>query len=72
MTDTEKLNLLIKSLEKFAYERHCYDEVGIEYDYPYHTCDAFNDGSEYGEVSLARTMLKQIGEMNYDRIGEND
>lgn len=62
MTDTEKLTLLLKILKEYAEREHCY-----EYEKDYTTSagnydNAFNDGSDFGEILFARTLLEQIGE----------
>jgi hypothetical protein len=64
MTTEEKLAFLVKVLKKYAEKEHCYDVYGDDYDLnPEDDCDdAFDDGSEYGEILFARTLLEQIGE----------
>jgi len=63
MTDTEKLNFLLKVLKKYAESKHCYDIYGDFYDaIPQSSSRNFSDGSDYGEILFARTMLEQIGE----------
>jgi hypothetical protein len=63
MTDSEKLAFLIKVLKQYAESKHCYDECGDEYSPSNGNYDdAFDDGSEYGEILFARTLLEQIGE----------
>lgn len=72
MTDTEKLTLLIKILKRFAESKHCYNVHGDDYSPSAGTYDdAFEDGSEFGEILLARTLLEQIGE-NYKIKGDCD
>lgn len=65
MTDTEKLALLLKVLKLYAERKHCYNEYGDDYS---PSCDgsydtAFADGSDYGEITFARTLLESLGEM---------
>jgi hypothetical protein len=63
MTDSEKLAFLIKVLKQYAEHKHCYDKYGDFYDgtnQPHSR--VFDDGSEYGEILFARTLLEQIGE----------
>jgi hypothetical protein len=61
MTEQEQLTFLLKVLKEYAEKEHCYDEDG------YSPCDngnyddAFDDGSDYGEILFARTLLEQIG-----------
>ena len=62
-TDTEKLTLLIGFLKTFAEAKTCYDVYGDDYTPSYDSYDtAFEDGGDYGEIHLARTLLEQIGE----------
>ena len=62
-TDTEKLTLLIGFLKTFAEAKTCYDVYGDDYTPSYSNYDdAFEDGGDYGEIHLARTLLEQIGE----------
>lgn len=75
MTAEEKLAFLLKVLKKYAESKHCYDECGDEYS----PCtngnydDAFDDGSEFGEILFARTLLEQIGEdFEYPVMKKND
>lgn len=63
MTETEQLTLLLKVLKQYAEAKHCYNKYGDNYDpndYTYGDA-AFDDGSEYGEITFARTLLEQIG-----------
>ena len=74
MTDEEKLTLLLKVLKEYAETKTCYDRTP---DYqPYDCADynyAFEDGADYGEIHLARTLLEQIGvEFEYPMMKEND
>ena len=75
MTDTEKLKHLLKILKEYAERDHCCDREGDDYNpnsYTHGEC-AFDDGSEYGEILFARTLLEQIGvEFNYPCMKEND
>jgi hypothetical protein len=59
MTDTEKLEYLIKGLKRIAEQKHCYDE-NPEYN-PVFNDDVFEDGADYGEIHLSRTLLESIG-----------
>ena len=61
MSDTEKLNNLINKLREFAEMKHCFDE-NANYAPGYNPSQAFNDGADYGEILLARTMLEGLGE----------
>jgi hypothetical protein len=62
MTDTEKLNSLISKLREFAEAKHCYDVHGYNYTPSAGNYDtAFNDGADYGEIELARTLLEGLG-----------
>ena len=75
MTDTEqKLKLLLKVLKTYAEAKHCYDREGDDYTPSRDSYDtAFDDGSEFGEILLARTLLEQIGvEFEYPVMKEND
>ena len=74
MTDTEKLNLLINKLKEYAEAKHCYDIYGDFYDaIPQSSSRNFSDGSDYGEILFARTLLEQIGEtFEYPCMKEND
>ena len=74
MTDTEKLALLLKVLKQYAEAKHCYDKYGVNYAPGKCICFeyAFEDGSEYGEILFARTLLEQIGEtFEYPCMKEN-
>ena len=64
MTDTEKLNLLINKLKEYAEAKHCYDKQGVGYSCRVNGSyvDAFEDGSDYGEITFARTLLESLGE----------
>jgi hypothetical protein len=63
MTDDQKLTFLLKVLKQYAESKHCYNKYGDSYS----PCengsyyDAFDDGSEFGEILFARTLLEQIG-----------
>lgn len=56
MTDTEKLEFLLKVLKEYAEREHCY-ECNEEYrsdvppNYPFD--EIFDDGSEFGEILFA-------------------
>ena len=74
MTNEQKLTLLIKVLKDYAESKHCYDNnpeyelIFIEDSY-----NVFDDGIDYGEIHLARTLLEQIGEnFEYPCMKEND
>lgn len=54
MTKEQKLTLLLKVLKQYAETPHCY-ETGERWD------GSFEVGSEYGEITFARTLLEQIG-----------
>ena len=75
MTVTEKLKLLLKVLKEYAEREHCYDKKGDDYNPNSYThCDdAFDDGSDFGEILFARTLLEQIGvEFEYPVMKKND
>jgi len=75
MTDYEKLTFLLKVLKEYAEKEHCYDRKGDDYNPNTYThCDdAFDDGSDFGEILFARTLLEQIGvEFEYPILKEND
>ena len=74
MTDEQKLTLLLKVLKQYAEEKHCYDEKGDDYTPSAGSYDtAFDDGSEFGEILFARTLLEQIGvEFEYPVMKENE
>jgi hypothetical protein len=61
MTDTEKLIHLIKVLKNYAQQPTCYN-LNPDYKYPPQTWDIFEDGSDYGEIMFARTLLESIEE----------
>lgn len=64
MTDyKEKYEKLIKGLKEVAEQKSCYERKGFDYtpsagNYD----DAFDDGAEWGEILICRTMLECIGE----------
>lgn len=63
MTKEEKLKFLIEILKSYAEAKTCYEVYGDYYTPSAGSYDdAFEDGSDYGEIHLARTLLKQIGE----------
>ena len=74
MTNEEKLTLLIGVLKTYAEQKHCYNEKGDDYTPSAGSYDdAFEDGADYGEIHLARTLLEQIGEkFEYPCEKEND
>jgi len=63
MTDTEKFAHLIKVLKNYAEQPTCYN-LNPDYTYPDHSWDIFEDGSDYGEITFARTLLECI-EVDY-------
>jgi hypothetical protein len=72
MTNTEKLTHLLKVLKRYAEYDHCYNREGNNYT-PLGAEDAFEDGTEYGEILFARTLLEQVGEeFNYPMSKESD
>ena len=75
MTDEQKLKLLIGVLKTYAEQKHCYNKYGDDFnpnDYT-HGDDAFDVGSEFGEILFARTLLEQIGvEFEYPVMKKND
>lgn len=64
MTDTEKFAHLIKVLKNYAQQPTCYN-LNPDYKYPPQTWDIFEDGSDYGEIMFARTLLESIEEDYY-------
>jgi hypothetical protein len=73
-TDTEKLTLLTRILKEYAEAKTCYDVYGDDYTPSYDSYDtAFEDGGDYGEIHLARTLLEQIGvEFEYPCMKEDN
>ena len=72
MTNEEKLTHLLKILKEYAEKPTCYN-LNPDYEYPHHSWDTFEDGSDYGEILFARTLLEQIGvEFEYPCVNEND
>ena len=74
MSDTEQLTLLLKVLKEYAEAKHCYNVYGDDYTPSAGSYDdAFDDGSDYGEITFARTLLEQIG-VEYENpvMKEND
>jgi len=61
MTDEQKLTLLLKVLKEYAEQPTCYN-LNPDYTYPHHSWDIFEDGSDYGEIMFARTVLESIEE----------
>ena len=74
MTDTEKLTLIIGVLKEYAEAKTCYDVYGDDYTPSAGSYDdAFEDGGDYGEIHLARTLLEQIGvEYEHPVMKENE
>jgi hypothetical protein len=64
MTSEQKLTFLLKELKILAKDKHCYD--GRKGDDLYYYSDdhdaTFDDGSKYGLVSFARSILESMGE----------
>lgn len=63
MTDTEKLNFLLKVLKKYAEHKHCYErdrfyDVYDERDLG----ETVEQAEEYAQIHFARTLLEQIDE----------
>ena len=74
MTDEQKLTHLLKVLKKYAEQPTCYN-LNPDYSPVFNGNydDAFEDGSDYGEITFARTLLEQIGvEFEYPCMKEND
>jgi len=63
MTDEQKFQNLIKVLKNYAQQPTCYN-LNPDYTYPDHNWDIFEDGSDYGEIMFARTLLESI-EVDY-------
>jgi hypothetical protein len=61
MTDTEKLGYLIEVLKNYAEQKHCYDENPVYNPTVKSNVDVFDDGADYGEIHLSRTLLESIG-----------
>ena len=62
MTDEQKLKLPLGVLKDYAEMKHCYNKYGDNFDPSRDSYDtAFDDGSEFGEILFARTLLEQIG-----------
>lgn len=65
MTDTEKLQFLLSKLKETADRKHCEDgdyySPGDNGSYD----DAFEDGTDYGEVEFARNLLKQLASISF-------
>ena len=75
MTNEQKLTLLLKVLKEVAEVKHCYEGLfGDDYTPSAGSYDdAFDDGIDYGQIHLARTLLEQIGEnFEYPCMKEND
>ena len=74
MTNEQKLTHLLKVLKEYAEAKTCYDVYGDDYTPSADSYDtAFEDGGDYGEIHLARTLLEQIGEkFEYPCMKEND
>ena len=76
MTDyKEKYEHLLKVLKLYAETPHCYNRKGDDYTPSGNGSydDAFEDGAEYGEILICRTLLEQIGvEFEYPVMKEND
>lgn len=73
MTDTEKLNFLLKVLKQYAEHKHCYERD------PFY--DVYDDrdlgetveqAEEYGVIHFARTLLEQIDETFEYPVVEKD
>jgi hypothetical protein len=62
-TDEQKLTHLLKVLKQYAETPHCYNKYGDDFSPNDYTDGdtAFEVGSEYGEITFARTLLEQIG-----------
>ncbi len=75
MTDEQKFQHLLKVLKGYAEQKHCYNKnPNYHPDDTYNSHDdAFEDGCEFGEILLARTLLEQIG-VEYENpvMKEND
>ena len=67
MTDTEKLTHLLTVLKNYAEMKHCYNKYGDDFNPNDYTSGdvAFDVGSEYGEITFARTLLECI-EVDYE------
>ena len=75
MTDyKEKYEHLLKLIKIYAEAKHCYDKYGDDYTPSRNSYDdAFEDGAEFGEILICRTLLEQIGvEFEYPCMKEND
>ena len=75
MTDQQKYEHLLKVLKSYAETPHCYNRKGDDYTPSGNGSydDAFEDGAEFGEILICRTLLEQIGvEFEYPVMKEND
>jgi hypothetical protein len=65
MTDEQKLTYLLKVLKNYAEQPTCYN-LNPHYSPVFNGSydDAFEDGSDYGEITFARTLLECI-EVDY-------
>ena len=76
MTDyKEKYEHLLKLIKIYAETKHCYETEGDEYSPSGNGSydDAFEDGAEFGQILICRTLLEQIGvEFEYPVMKEND
>lgn len=64
---------MVDSLKRIASGQHCYERNSGEYEYPEHKWDVFEDGADYGEILLARTILEGLGvKFEYPCMREND
>ena len=71
MTNEQKLTHLITILKNYAQQPTCYN-LNPDYEYPHHSWDIFEDGSDYGEIMFARTLLEQIGVEYEHPVMKND
>lgn len=60
LSDEQKLNFLLKILKEYAERNHCYNDNPY-YEYPEPRWQVFEDGTDYGEILFARTLLEQMG-----------
>ena len=64
MTDEQKFAHIIKVLKNYEEQPTCYN-LNPDYTYTDHSWDIFEDGSDYGEIMFARTLLESIEEDYY-------
>ena len=61
MTDTQKLEFLLKELKSTAKRKTCYEDRDW-YEYSDDHDATFDDGDRYGKITFARELLENMGE----------